>query len=476
VAASSAAVVSGAIFVAVPGNAVDGHAFVDDAFARGAVAAVVQDPTVLQGRPGIVVAHSRSALSRLAALFAGDPSHRMKVIGITGTNGKTTTNWIIYHMLNALGERALRIGTLGWEWSGGAAVEGALTSPDPISLHRVLQEARQAGVTAAVMETSSHALDQARVEDVEFDVGVFTNLTRDHLDYHGTFERYFAAKSHLFHLLGHGTKRTKAAVINADDPYGERMLTEARQRGLVDWSFGSDTSAAVAIRAVNEVESGMAIDLLVRAPRDGASPGEGELKKELRMLAPFTGRHNAENVVAAFTALCALGYEPERVVKAAQLVPQVPGRLERVGEGSVRVFVDYAHTPDALERAIAALRPSTAGRLWVVFGCGGDRDRGKRPEMARVAATGADRVVVTSDNPRTEEPLAIIADVLSSGVTPHYVEQDRRHAITTAVHSAEAGDTVLIAGKGHETYQILGSERVYFSDQEEAARALSSRI
>jgi UDP-N-acetylmuramoyl-L-alanyl-D-glutamate--2,6-diaminopimelate ligase len=456
--------VPGALFVAVSGTAVDGHAFLDDAFSRGAIAAVVQDSSALKGRPGIVVANSRLALSRLASLFAGEPSNEMKVIGITGTNGKTTTNWMVYHMLNALGERAVRIGTLGWEWAGGTAVEGALTSPDPLSLHRILRDARVDGVTAAVMETSSHALDQARVEDVAFDVGVFTNLTRDHLDYHGTFEHYFEAKCRLFELVGRGKKATKAAVINGDDHYGQKMIANAARHGLVDWSFGRAPNVAVAIRAIEEATAGMAIDLVLR--------DRGE---ELRLSAPFIGLHNAENIVAAFASLCALGYEPRRVAEAARTVPQVSGRLERVGIGDVRVFVDYAHTPDALARAIAALKPSTTGKLWVVFGCGGDRDKGKRPEMALVAAKGADRVVVTSDNPRTESPQAIIADILASGITPDLAEVDRRTAISTAVQSAEPGDTVLIAGMGHETYKILGKEKVYFSDQEEAARALNDR-
>jgi UDP-N-acetylmuramoyl-L-alanyl-D-glutamate--2,6-diaminopimelate ligase len=311
------------------------------------------------------------------------------------------------------------------------------------------------------METSSHALDQARVKDVSFDVAVFTNLTRDHLDYHGTFDNYFAAKRHLFELLRDSAKATRGAVINGDDAYGQRLIAEIESLGLNNWSFGRAASCSVCVTSITETPGAMQIEVSLT-----------QLNRNLTITAPFIGAHNAENVVAAFAACCALGYEPGWVAEAIRGVPQVPGRLERVGASAVRVFVDYAHTPDALERAIAALRPSTEGKLWVVFGCGGDRDKGKRPIMATVAASGADRVVVTSDNPRTEDPNRIISDVLSSGIAPWITEVDRRRAIVEAVHAASPGDTVLIAGKGHENYQIIGTEKSHFSDQEVAQEAL----
>jgi UDP-N-acetylmuramoyl-L-alanyl-D-glutamate--2,6-diaminopimelate ligase len=462
--ASSAHVREGGIFVAIRGNSADGHSFVDDAFSRGAGVAVVEDAQVLKGRPGIVVHNSRLALSRLASYLHGDPSRQMRVIGVTGTNGKTTTNWILYHALNRLGEGALRIGTLGTEYLGIATREGMLTSPDPVSLHEVMAEAVRAGARACVMETSSHALDQARVEDVQFDIGVFTNLTRDHLDYHKTFDHYFAAKCHLFELLSTGTKGTKGAVINIDDPYGLRLWQRCRELGLADLSFGRDARAAFHIVRVEETPRSMEIGIRVR-----------DREHVCTVSAPFIGPHNAENVVAAFASLVGLGYDENDVAEALRVSPQVAGRLERVGEGAPRVFVDYAHTPDALERVLRAVRVSTAGDLWCVFGCGGDRDRGKRPEMGRIAAACADKVVVTSDNPRTEDPQTILNDILTSGISAELVDADRASAIAEAIARATPQDTIVIAGKGHENYQILGAKKIHFSDQEEALKALSNR-
>jgi UDP-N-acetylmuramoyl-L-alanyl-D-glutamate--2,6-diaminopimelate ligase len=453
----------GDIFVAIKGFSHDGHALVDAAFERGAALCVVQDPEALKGRPGIKVANSRRALSRLAAMFYGEPSTKLKVVGITGTNGKTTTNWIVYHVLNTIGGGALRIGTLGTELMGRETEAGSLTSPDALSVQALMAKAVAAGAKGCVMEASSHALDQARVEDVAFDVGVFTNLTRDHLDYHKTFEAYFDAKSHLFDLVAHNKKPIRAAVINADDPYGVTMIEGLAARGIADLSFGRSERAAIRILDLSESAAGMEITLSMRGS-----------VRTLKIEAPFIGLHNAENVTAAFGACVALGYAPEEVAAALRTTPQVPGRLERVGQGRKRVFVDYAHTPDALERVIAAVRPSTAGKLWVVFGCGGDRDRGKRPQMAKVAAQGADHVVVTSDNPRTEKPEAIIEDILREGISPTLVEVDRRRAITATLQQAAESDTVLIAGKGHEDYQITGTEKIYFSDQSVAREALGT--
>lgn len=462
--ASSKGVSPGGLFVAIRGNAADGHSFLADAFAKGCSVAVVEDAGALAGKPGIVVRNSRLALSQLAALLHEDPSSRMKVVGITGTNGKTTTNWILYHLLNRIGGGALRIGTLGTEYLGRGAQEGSLTSPDPISLHAVMREAELAGAQSCVMEASSHALDQARVEDVKFDVGVFTNLTRDHLDYHKTFEHYFAAKSHLFELLETGSKTTKAAVINIDDPYGVQLWERTKEMGLADWSFGRDGRARFSIREVSEVPTAMIITVYDR-----------DARIERQIAAPFIGPHNAENVVAACASAVALGYEVETVIEALGNTPQVPGRLERVGEKGPRVFVDYAHTPDALERVLKAVRVSTEGDLWCVFGCGGDRDKGKRPEMGRIAAAASDRVVVTSDNPRTEEPQAILNDILASGISPALVDVDRARAIERAITEAAVKDTVVIAGKGHEDYQIIGTTKIHFSDQEVARKALEGR-
>jgi UDP-N-acetylmuramoyl-L-alanyl-D-glutamate--2,6-diaminopimelate ligase len=464
VTATSAQADPGAVFVAVRGHAADGHTFVPDAFSHGASAAVVEDERVLGSRPGIVVENSRLALSRLASAFAGDPSRTLRVIGVTGTNGKTTTNWMIYHALNAVGIGTLRIGTLGSECMGKGTKEGALTSPDPVSLHLMMQDARNAGARACVMETSSHALDQARVEDVQFDVGIFTNLTRDHLDYHKTFERYFEAKARLFELLSKGPKPTRAAVINVDDEYGNRLWRDSRTATLADFTFGRSEAAAYRIGQVTESSGKTSIVITVRDRGESA---------ELSI--PFVGAHNVENAVAAYAACLALGCDSTKLADAFASIPQVPGRLELVGHGAPRIFVDYAHTPDALERALKAVRVTNRGTLWVVFGCGGDRDKGKRPEMARVSAALADRVVVTSDNPRTEDPEAIIRDILSSGITPAVVEVDRRAAIRRAALEAASEDTILVAGKGHEDYQIIGRTKIHFSDQEVAREALAER-
>lgn len=465
ISASSSAVSQGALFVAVRGFAADGHTFIADALKSGAVAAVVEDRASLGSLPGIVVPNTRIALSRLASLFHGEPSKILHTVGITGTNGKTTTNWIIYHVLNTIGGGCQRIGTLGSECMGRDTQSGSLTSPDPMSLHRMMESAVSMGAQSCVVEASSHALDQARVEDLQFDVGVFTNLTRDHLDYHKTFENYFAAKRHLFDLVAGSAKATKGAVINRDDEYGRRLIAELPALGLRDWSFGAHAESTVRITGVEETAQGMVIRLHDKVA--GAA---------ITINAPFIGRHNAENVVAAYGACRALGYSPDVIREALAEVAQVPGRLERVGEGGPRVFVDYAHTPDALMRAIQAVRHTTKGALWVVFGCGGDRDKGKRPEMGSIASTHADRVVVTSDNPRSEDPEAILKDILVGTTNAHIVEIDRKRAIQRAIAEAGALDTVLIAGKGHEDYQIIGKETFYFSDQAVARECLEGMV
>lgn len=459
---SSADVHSGSLFVAVRGTTVDGHRYIADAAQKGAHAAVVEDAAALGSLPGIVVQNTRLALSKLAAVMNGNPARELRTIGITGTNGKTTTNWIVYHVLNQIGGGCQRIGTLGTECMGQRAEVGSLTSPDAVSMQRLLRQAVDMGAKNCVLETSSHALDQARVEDLEFDVAVFMNLTRDHLDYHKTFENYFAAKRHLFELLASSSKGTKGAVIHADDEHGRRLIQELPALGLVDWSFGTSEDVALKIEDVEETAQHMVMTL-----RDRAA------SRDVRLSVPFIGRHNAENVVAAYGVCRALGYEPAVIADALTRVPQVPGRLERVGEGAPRVFVDYAHTPDALKRVLQAVRPTTQGDVWVVFGCGGDRDKGKRPEMAAVASEFAEQVVITSDNPRTEDPRAIINDIMVGAVSPRIVEVDRKSAIQEAIALARTADTVVIAGKGHEDYQILGHEKIFFSDQEVAKAVLA---
>lgn len=451
----------GDAFVAIPGSRRDGHDFIPAAFERGAALAVVSDASRVAGRPAIIVEDTRCALSRLAALFADFPSAAMKVVAVTGTNGKTTTNWLLYHAFRALGHQALRIGTLGVEGAGIPAQAGELTTPDSLQIHSNLRRAYDAGARFAVLEASSHALDQFRVDDVEFDAAIFTNLTRDHLDYHPTFEHYFAAKRKLFTLLARGRKRA-AAVIHLDDEYGQKLQGEVPRWGLADFSFGKSSEARVRIDAFEQGLAGSTVALSF----DG---------RRYEIGSALIGSHNAENLAAAFAAAVSLGLDPEQVSKALTRSPQVPGRLESVQGAPFGIFVDYAHTPDALENVLTAVRGLGQGNVWVLFGCGGDRDRGKRPQMAAVAARYADRVVVTSDNPRTEDPDAIIRDILSEGARAEIVEVNRRAAIRETIRRAKPGDVVLIAGKGHEDYQIIGTTKQHFSDVEEARAALRER-
>jgi UDP-N-acetylmuramoyl-L-alanyl-D-glutamate--2,6-diaminopimelate ligase len=434
VTADSRAVVAGDAFVALRGERSDGHAFVAQAYERGAAAAIVERESPFpNGRAQVVVHDSRRAGSRIAARFFGDPSRALTVVGITGTNGKTTTAYLVRAVLDAAGERCATIGTLGVEY-GGDSAPLANTTPPAIELQKILAGLRERGATAVGMEVSSHALALERVEDVAFDVGVLTNITRDHLDFHGTHEAYVAAKRRLFDLAG-------SAVLNTDDPAGIAFARELRVSGRPVVTYALDAEADV----------GPAL---------------------LEPLA-LPGRFNVANALAALGVARALGLDLRRAAAAIAAVRTVPGRMERFSAGGVEVIVDYAHTPDALANVLRALRGSTRGRLVAVFGCGGDRDAGKRPEMGAVAAALADRVIVTSDNPRSEDPMAIAQAVAAPiGGT---IVLDRRAAIRRAIEEASAGDVVVVAGKGHEAYQIVGEERHPFDDREEVRGALRAR-
>lgn len=459
VSARSASCSSGTLFVAVPGVKADGHDFIEDACSRGASCLVVSKASKLNGRPGLLVPDTRRALSLLAALFAGNPSASMTCIGVTGTNGKTTIHWILFYLLELLGRRPLRIGTLGAYSQGIIDRNEGLTTPDPVSVQQDIGFAKAHGADCIVMETSSHALDQHRVSDVHFDVGVFTNLTRDHLDYHGDMDSYFQAKLGLFTIIALNGKPVKAAVINIDCPYG-RTIPEYENFQVL--TYGTSPEAAIRVS-----------DLTISSD---ASTFRLSFKGQSKIVhLSFIGRHNALNIAAAVGACIAIGHSFADIVEALPGVPQVPGRLEHISAQGLDIFVDYAHTPDALENTLMALREVTKERLWVVFGCGGDRDRGKRPQMAEIAARLADEVAVTSDNPRTEDPEKIIADILSSGVKPTLVDADRSKAIHEVIRRAGQGDVVLIAGKGHEDYQIIGTVKRHFSDVEEVADALERR-
>jgi UDP-N-acetylmuramoyl-L-alanyl-D-glutamate--2,6-diaminopimelate ligase len=442
----------GSVYLAMRGSQSDGHAFVAAAAARGAVAAVVetaQDVAI----PQALVRDGRRAAVVLARAWYGDPASRLTLVGITGTNGKTTTTALARHLLNARGT-AGSIGTLGAFDGAGEAVEstaGNLTTPGPVDLQATFAALATRGVDTVAMETSSHSLDQGRLDGLTFAVGVFTNLTRDHLDYHGTMDAYLAAKLRLLGLLSlDGT-----AVVNADDPAWRVLPLGARRV-----TFG--TEPGVDVRAAE-----LRLDAAGSDFRLDGCFGSADVRL------PLLGDFNVSNALAAAAAALALGHPLAEVASRLSAAPQVPGRMEVIAERPCAVLRDYAHTPDALERALRTLRPLTAGRLLVVFGCGGDRDRGKRPLMGRIAADHADLAIVTSDNPRTEDPGHIIDDVVTGMQgTAHLRVVDRRDAIARALDEARAGDTILLAGKGHETYQVLGTEKVPF-DEREIVRALA---
>jgi UDP-N-acetylmuramoyl-L-alanyl-D-glutamate--2,6-diaminopimelate ligase len=444
VTADSRSVTPGMVYVAVRGSQADGHRFIADAVARGAAAVVVEQETTTTVA-AVRVSDGRRAALVLGRSWYGDPASRLSLVGITGTNGKTTTTSLVRHLLNA-GGAAGSMGTLGAFDGDGRPVEstaGSLTTPGPIDLQATLARMLERGVTTVAMETSSHSLDQGRLDGLSFAAGVFTNLTRDHLDYHGTMESYLAAKLRLDALLG----PDGVQVVNADDP-AWRALPFARRR----ITFGLTPGAQVRAVELQLHHGGSTFRLI--------SPlGEGIVRL------PLLGDFNVANALGAAACAVALGRPLGEILERLDQAPQVPGRMERLTDIPAVVLRDYAHTPDALERALAALRPLTPGRLIVVFGCGGDRDRGKRPVMGRIAATLADRAIVTSDNPRTEDPDAIIADVEQGmGEVPHERQVDRRAAIAIALDGAGPQDTVLLAGKGHETYQVIGTEKLPFDE------------
>jgi UDP-N-acetylmuramoyl-L-alanyl-D-glutamate--2,6-diaminopimelate ligase len=446
-------VMPGALFIAVPGEHTDGHAYVDAAIKNGAVAVVVEEARALSvpdGVTAIAVPDTRRALSVLAAAFYGDPSRTLDVLGVTGTNGKTTTTRMIAAILEASGRPCGVIGTVGAQFRDKSwTLEN--TTPLPPELHSLLAQMKELGAWAVAMEVSSHALALDRVEDVHFRVAALTNITRDHLDFHQTLEAYAAAKHRLFGM-------TQAAVLNIDDEHGARWYGEIRHR-MPTLSYSLHGEA----------------DLVARNVVTGA-PGSTFEVDGVAMRVHLPGFFNLSNALAAIGVARTLGIDLETAAHGLDVLDRVPGRMEHVSGGDVDVVVDYSHTPDSLENALLALRETTEHGLAVVFGCGGDRDRGKRPEMGRVAATYADRIYVTSDNPRSESPAAIVAEIETGiGAHAHVVEVDRRAAILRAIDEAAPGDVVLIAGKGHETYQIIGGQTLPFDDADVARQALAAR-
>ncbi|WP_413586429.1 UDP-N-acetylmuramoyl-L-alanyl-D-glutamate--2,6-diaminopimelate ligase [Bdellovibrio sp. HCB274] len=465
-------VIPDGLFVAIRGVKVDGHTFIPDAISKGASVLVVEDPNQVPNNfKGFVlrVENTREALDLLASHYHGDPAQEMFCVGVTGTNGKTSVTYMVESILNHANMPTGVIGTVNHHLQE-KVWPSEMTTPDPIYLQKRLREFRDDGAQAVAMEVSSHALDQHRVDSVPFNTVIFTNLTRDHLDYHETMEKYLEAKQRLFtDLLWLTDKHPCFAIVNIDDKYGRRLHVADP---AVLWTYGADKAADLNFKIKSMDFTLTIFDL--KTPL-------GTVEVQL----PMSGTHNVMNAVAAIGAGLSAGIPLEKCAEALSRFTGVPGRLQSVPNNkNLSIFVDYAHSPDALENVLTALtnvRESlkSNAKIWTIFGCGGDRDKGKRPLMAEMALKFSDAVVVTSDNPRTEEPQTIIDDILK-GVTAQdknkvTVMVDRKDAIHAAINKAQEGDVILIAGKGHEDYQIIGTTKYPFSDVQVAEQALQGR-
>ena len=465
----------GGLFVAIAGHAADGHDYIDDAIQRGAVA-VVSQKEISGKTPNIRVADTRQALADIAACFFGHPSERLTVIGITGTNGKTTSAYLVESILQQAGFEAGVIGTINYRYAG-QTFDNPTTTPESLDLQRILADMLRAGVSHVVMEVSSHAIDQHRIRSCWFDVAAFINLSQDHLDFHGDMKSYWASKKKLFteYLVEGPKKRHAVAVINCDNKNGSELEAIVNVPVIRTGSRPNDTVCAANARCDR---NGIAGEI--------STPG-GKFHFESRLI----GKHNLENILCAVGVGSALNLPVEDLRSGIEAVSVIPGRLEHIENSASRfVYVDYAHTPEALENVIKALSAVMQRRIICVFGCGGDRDKEKRPLMGEIAARLCNLTVVTSDNPRTEDPMAIIAQILDGtrkangrdysvsalkagfDEKGYVVEADRQRAIQLGIAASQAGDTVLIAGKGHETYQILGRSTIAFDDRQEARKAL----
>lgn len=468
----------GSLFFALRGTTADGHTFIENAVSAGAAAIVFEDTAYApRDVPRVKVADARSFMGRMAAAFNGDPTASLPLIGITGTNGKTTTTYLIEAIMAEAGLPAAVLGTISYRF-GKATIEASHTTPESTELQTAFRQLKEAGAQAFVMEVSSHALEQKRVDGCHFDVGIFSNLTRDHLDYHTNMENYLEAKLRLFTDLLRPTelKPHRHAVINMDDRYGP-VISERCACPVI--SYGINGSCHVRPIGVTSSVNGIRGTL--------ATPA-GSIEFASRL----TGRFNLSNILAAAAAGIALNLPLEAIGKGIQKLANVPGRMERVeNRRGVTCLVDYAHTGDALENVLSTLKEVAEGRIITVFGCGGDRDNGKRPIMGRIAAEMSDLAIVTSDNPRTEEPFSILEQI-KAGITALAVHEyhlgeissdfpekgfivleNRREAIRLAIRVAKAGDIVLLAGKGHEDYQIIGTVKQHFDDREEASAAFA---
>ncbi len=467
----------GSVFVAIQGTQQDGHDFVNQAFAQGATAVVVEEGS-FQSAPAeassavsalIHVNNSRKALGLMASQLYGNPSQHLKMVGVTGTNGKTTVTHLAKSLLEAQGHQVGLLGTVGYVY-GKERLEASHTTPAPVQLQEMLREMVRAGIDVGVLEVSSHALALDRIAGCEFDIVVFTNLTQDHLDFHQTMERYFQSKLHLFtdYVVRGQKSGSKRALINADDPWAPLILQQCR---IPVWTFGIHSKADIQAEAIQLGMNGT--QFVVTSPLG-----------RMTITSQLVGEHNVSNTLAAIGIGLEMGMTPVCIEQALESVENVPGRFERIQENQdFTVVVDYAHTDDALQRLLDAAQTVKQGRIITVFGCGGDRDRGKRSKMGQVAVRNSDLVIVTSDNPRTEDPQAILSDI-EKGIEalppeercPYQTISDRAEAIQSAIEAATSGDLVLIAGKGHEDYQILGTQKVHFDDREEARKAIRQRM
>ncbi len=477
---------TGKVFFAVPGETVDGHEYIDEAVKRGAAAVVVSRAGSWASAPATVrVKNVRRAMGLWSAHFCRYPSRKLRLVGVTGTNGKTTMTYLVESILQAAGLEPGVIGTINYRYCG-REMPSHHSTPESVDLQELLAEMATSGVRSVAMEVSSHALAQERVRGLDFDVGVFTNLSRDHLDYHRYMDEYFAAKSRLFNdYLPASVKPNKAAVIYGGDPRGEGLIAACRAQSLAVWSYGDSGHCDVRPAQVTSDVGG--IRGVIHAKN-----------RRINFSSPLVGSVNLQNILGAVGVGCAIGLDDASIAGGIAGLRKVPGRLEKIDDPrGVAVLVDYAHTPDALEKTLQVVRRLIDKKLIAVFGCGGDRDRGKRPLMGEIAARLSDFAVLTSDNPRTEAPAAIlddveagvrktgiakltsangIADMSGAANAPgYYVEADRRAAIRLALSLASAGDAVLIAGKGHEDYQIVGTTKTHFDDREVAREEIALR-
>lgn len=465
-------VAGGDLFVAVPGEAYDGISFVADALARGAVAVMVEQPLSFDV-PQIMVPDARTGLGLAAELVYGAPTSALHTVGITGTNGKTTTAYLLKQALDAVGAKPAIVGTTGFIGTG-PNQPSLHTTPEGDDISRFARQALDDGATHLVLEVSSHGLAMHRVDALDFEVAAFTNLSRDHLDFHGSMENYGEAKARLFTEL-----RPKRAVIHVDDAFGAQLAARV-PIPVIRCSRRAQSGCEIVATRFSMTRTGIRAEVETPA-------GTVQLRS------PMLGEHNLENLLVALGCAHVLDLDLPTVANAWESATGSPGRLERIAHpGDVAILVDYAHTPDALRRVLETMRAVTPKRLIVVFGAGGDRDKGKRPEMGQVGVDSADLCVLTSDNPRSESPWRILEEVeagakraggkrieapeLSVATRGYCTILDRKEAIATAIRAAHAGDTVLLAGKGHESYQIIGTERIHFDDREEARFAISKVV